>query len=77
MISTESGSGLIRGDKKALFERYGLDPNEFLSEPSSKVLSLSHSLSLFLSLILWLFSENIEKRKENFLRVRVYVLYCF
>lgn len=27
---------MIRGDKKALFERYGLDPNEFLSEPSSK-----------------------------------------
>ncbi|XP_057991878.1 uncharacterized protein LOC110673849 isoform X2 [Hevea brasiliensis] len=36
VCSQKSGSGLTSGDKKALFERYGLDPNDFLSEPSPK-----------------------------------------
>ncbi|WCJ20867.1 methyltransferase [Euphorbia peplus] len=35
VCSQKSGDGLMREDKKALLERYGLDPNNFLSQPSS------------------------------------------
>lgn len=41
MVS-EQGNGLASEEKKLLLERYGLDPDEFLSEPPPpKVLSLS------------------------------------
>lgn len=44
MVS-EAENGLASEDKKLLLERYGLDPDEFLSEPPPpKVLSLSFSL---------------------------------
>ncbi|XP_065879132.1 uncharacterized protein [Euphorbia lathyris] len=36
VCSQKSRNGLMREDKKALLERYGLDPNKFLSEPSPK-----------------------------------------
>jgi hypothetical protein len=43
MVS-EPGNGLASEEKKLLLERYGLDPDEFLSEPPTpKVLSLSLS----------------------------------
>ncbi|KAL9404083.1 hypothetical protein Peur_001055 [Populus x canadensis] len=35
-----SGNGLTSEDKKALFEKYGLDPNQFSSQPSSSSPSL-------------------------------------
>ncbi|KAH9739863.1 methyltransferase [Citrus sinensis] len=36
VFSYKSGTGLTSEDKKELLKRYGLDPDEFLSEPSPK-----------------------------------------
>ncbi|XP_015573725.2 putative rRNA methyltransferase YlbH isoform X1 [Ricinus communis] len=36
LCSKKSGGGLISEKKKALFERYGLNPNDFLSDSSPK-----------------------------------------
>ncbi|XVF16515.1 hypothetical protein REPUB_Repub10bG0037900 [Reevesia pubescens] len=36
LFSYKSGSGLTTEDQKVLRERYGFDPNEYISEPKSK-----------------------------------------
>ncbi|XP_022774462.1 uncharacterized protein LOC111316667 [Durio zibethinus] len=36
LFSYKSGSGLTAKDKKVLRERYGFDPNEYISEPKTK-----------------------------------------
>ncbi|XVF60434.1 hypothetical protein PTKIN_Ptkin08bG0045700 [Pterospermum kingtungense] len=36
LFSYKSGSGLTAEDKKILRERYGFDPNEYISEPKTK-----------------------------------------
>lgn len=47
---SESEDGLANEEKKLLLERYGYDANEFVSEPSPKVLSAWCSNFLFYSL---------------------------
>lgn len=64
VMVSESGNGLASEEKKLLLERYGLNPDEFLSEPSPPKVP-SRTSPHIRSLVCWL-RKSKEGRKIEY-----------